>query len=878
MSKNKKTYAKAFGLKSTLYTNNDVYATEFGKGNDSLLVKKIYSNDKIENLEKSKFDIKSNNQELTISLNNGHSAQYGINNPLRNPKADILGLKPILEKEFFGKEFNDNIHIQIAYCIQDINKILSLYSYNFIYALNSLTRDRDLNENTDIIASLPKNVKFEDYKNEKANNIYNYFEKSYDYLAYYPVFSKLGFKDNKLNHDNSFKRNYNILRVFSFVRNTIAHSDKNQYNMLLTLDKDMPDDLKKLVNAECKTKINNLNNNFIKNSSKNIYIICKILGKSHKDILKDYYNFSVLKSNKNIGINIKRMRETVYSILYSNYNINIYDKKNDSFRQKINMVYDYLIYQFLLNHTAEIVEKLRASLNDTQKEVIYDEYSIKFVKEYKNKIIASNNSDKISKTISDTVKNRIEINGSLNDVKVVDANDISLFAKVIYFVSEVLNRKDQNNLITALINKFDNISTFNDILTDKLKQSPDYKDEYKIFNQACKIANDLRLVKNLTGSVVDMGNISKGLYKDALKSLGVINEDECDKILDNMLNQDEGKHQFRNFLANNIIESNKFEYVIKYLNPINAKKIIECEKLVESVLWELPDSMLQRYEATVIGNKQFNKEEAIYDLKLKLKEFDFNTLNNNKNLIITANKKVKKDDKKGLDCKAKANIEIEKIKALVNLYYTVIYLVIKNLVNINSYFILGFECFERDNRLLNKTLNISKIEECYNHVKNNIDDNSLFLVNKTINYYSKETSGKKKHICKWLIEDKKNYVDCNFNLKFVRNSIIHMNVVTNAYKYLKDFNPILDDLRQKGIPIYYELYCFVMEKYLCDKCDSIDLKNKYNNLLEKYQTYNKDMLKIILFPLAYNIPRYKNLTIRDLFYDDITRNEINNNK
>ena len=55
----------------------------------------------------------------------------------------MLGLKSELEKRFFGKNFDDNIHIQLIYNILDIEKILAVYVTNIVYALNNMLGEGD---------------------------------------------------------------------------------------------------------------------------------------------------------------------------------------------------------------------------------------------------------------------------------------------------------------------------------------------------------------------------------------------------------------------------------------------------------------------------------------------------------------------------------------------------------------------------------------------------------------------------------------------------------------------------------------------------------------------------------------------------------------
>ena len=93
---------------------------------------------------------------------------------------------------------------------------------------------------------------------------------------------------------------------------------------------------------------------------------------------------------------------------------------------------------------------------------------------------------------------------------------------------------------------------------------------------------------------------------------------------------------------------------------------------------------------------------------------------------------------------------------------------------------------------------------------------------------------------------------------------MHLNFVSNAYKYL--------DLRK--MDSYYDLYQYIVQKDLLDKVKGTnDLWELYKKDVNEYDFYSKNMTKIINLPFAYNLARYKNLTIGDLYNDNYKRNK-----
>ena len=140
--------AKACGLKQVIFKDDVLYISQFAKGNDYQIIDKIYNDDRIESTPVDHlFEMESNERKLKLTKGLLYTDDNGlpINNPLsyyKNSfqKDDYLRMKSKLEKAIFNKTFNDNIHIQIAYCILDIRKILSLYVFNIIHSINPVFR------------------------------------------------------------------------------------------------------------------------------------------------------------------------------------------------------------------------------------------------------------------------------------------------------------------------------------------------------------------------------------------------------------------------------------------------------------------------------------------------------------------------------------------------------------------------------------------------------------------------------------------------------------------------------------------------------------------------------------------------------------------
>ena len=98
-----------------------------------------------------------------------------------------------------------------------------------------------------------------------------------------------------------------------------------------------------------------------------------------------------------------------------------------------------------------------------------------------------------------------------------------------------------------------------------------------------------------------------------------------------------------------------------------------------------------------------------------------------------------------------------------------------------------------------------------------------------------------------------------------RKTIAHLNVVHKMVDYVDEI---------KGITSYYAFFCYVLQRMpVGNKNEKNALKEKYSATVKSFGTYSKDFMWLINLPFAYNLPRYKNLSNEQLFYDEEERNE-----
>ena len=826
MSNVKKTrYAKAIGVKSSFLIDGILFTTTFKNRNDFLLSNKM-ENSVIINFDNSKIVLSNDNQDLYVS-NDESKENIKINNPLKNKKSDIIKINKVYEELFFDKSYldNDNIHIQIAYNILDINKIITLYYYDIIYAFKTILRDKNVK---DFIGNIPYKISFDE--NYNVGEFLKFDRKANKRYSYFPIF-----KSSKLNNSSvkdfnkSIKEinehNYNVLRVLSFIRQSISHTNKKMTCKLFNIESKLNEDLIDFINECFNDGLYSKNESFTEYSNNNISILSQFYNNNDIKLIDRYYKFAILQEYKNIGINIYKVMDNVFEIIKSESLFNIEDKRYYTFKNKYNFLLKYFIYSFLLdNNHQKYIDELRKTINQDEKDKIYVKIANDFIfysSKFDNK---TNFYNRLANEISNTFKvSKKKYIKKANIFKY----EFSIFSKLIYFMGLFLTLKEKNEFLSSLINKFENIGSLNDTYLTISNKEVEYKKEYEeLFKNASLIADQLIKVKGLLHSKNNDKKITAIKLEDALSSL-------------NLNGKSFIKETTYKFLRKNVLCSYRFNYLIRRSNPNDFNKLIHSRNLIISILNKFPDDSLENYYENIFYKSidiKTNKDKCLNDLFLEMKKINFNYFE-------ICLKKINHHPFK---------VSYDSLKTLFDLYYEVLYLIIKNMVKINSVFIVAFECLERDYFLLYK-----------NSVFKN--SNNQKLLNIALDFYKKKNRKKYQELNKCL--DEFNQIP-NINDIFskLRNAIMHVDIIDNLVKYIDDINFSLTN--DNDLPLYYDLYVYLLERTIMD-FDIKDnyFKNKYFDLINKYKTYSEDFIRLILIPFGYNLARYKNLTNKELFYD-----------
>lgn len=863
----KKSSVKAAGMKSIFVSENKMYITSFGKGNSAVLE---YEVDKVDNNVYNQTQLSSEDSsnielcgvtKVNITFSSKHGLESGVEISTSNPthrsgesspvRWDMLGLKSELEKRFFGKTFDDNIHIQFIYNILDIEKILAVYVTNSVYALNNMLGVKGSESHDDFIGYLSTNNIYDVFidpdnsslSDDKKANVRKSLSKFNALLKT----KRLGYfgleepktKDTRVSEAYK-KRVYHMLAIVGQIRQCVFHDkssklDEDLYSFIDIIDPEYRETLDYLVDE----RFDSINKGFIQGNKVNISLLIDMMkGYEADDIIRLYYDFIVLKSQKNLGFSIKKLREK----MLDEYGFRFKDKQYDSVRSKMYKLMDFLLFcNYYRNDIAAgeaLVRKLRFSMTDDEKEGIYADEAAKLWGKFRNDFenIADHMNGDVIKELG---KADMDFDEKILDSEKKNASDLLYFSQMIYMLTYFLDGKEINDLLTTLISKFDNIKEFLKIMkSSAVDVECELTAGYKLFNDSQRITNELFIVKNIASMRKPAASAKLTMFRDALTILGIDDNITDDRISEILKLKEKGKgiHGLRNFITNNVIESSRFVYLIKYANAQKIREVAKNEKVVMFVLGGIPDTQIERYYKSCVEFPDMNSslEAKRSELARMIKNIRFDDFKNVKQ-----------------QAKGRENVAKERAKAVIGLYLTVMYLLVKNLVNVNARYVIAIHCLERDFGLYKEIIP----ELASKNLKNDyriLSQTLCELCDKSPNLFLKKNERLRK-----CVEVDINNADSSMTRKY-RNCIAHLTVVRELKEYIGDI---------RTVDSYFSIYHYVMQRCITKRENDTkqEDKIKYEDDLLKNHGYTKDFVKALNSPFGYNIPRFKNLSIEQLF-------------
>ena len=843
----KKSKVKLNGVKAVYHISPDVrVTTAFGRGNNSVLDKRI-ENGTIEELQNHS-DIDVNISRKTYSFRKKSLKKDAGQFSVPDNTNDQLGIRTELEKEIFGGNFDDNIHIQAAYAVNDIIKTLSVAANLAATAINGLDRE---NTEYDMIGFyIIPHITYQTYAGNKKPKFDEFIGrvKAQGTFSYFPdILPK--FKEES-EEESDKEKLYYLMCIVSLIRNSATHSKSSNSDTTDYIFGEFNSVNKEALTATAdnliKSKIDFINKGFSKNQKNNIYRLLKAKADTPENtarLIRRLYAFTIRKQDKNLGFSLKKLRECAIR--------SIEDMKGllgdtyDTVRSKLYTLVDFVVYSYLKYHkegkkfSEEMVDQLRAAESDKDKNIVYCQgakrlYNIKIISQTINALISDIKSD------FDQPKHGNECYQPINDgmkeaeKDFITTDQLSLFTKFIYVLCQFLDGKNINILLSSLISKFQQIEAFNgDIRKLNLNIRDDGKigydsKKYSIFEKSGQIADDLDKLRGVIKMDINDLNAYETMIKDALRVIGVDesdNESDIDRIYKGYFNQKDKKDSVAGFFRNNIINSRRFRYIIKYINPSDAYRIIQNENVRNYVLGRMNDAIIDRYACSVGVSTTQDKRKELSDILSKVKFDNFTELT-----YINP-----KDRNKGQKAK-----EREKPKAILGLYLTIVYLVVKSLVRINSQYVMAVYHLERDSRLCG------------------VSSNNNYPLSMT-NHYCDRNLLKEKHIVKLKRYQNTPQKICTD----YRNAIAHLSAVRKGVKYIGDI--------QKANS-YFGIYHYCMQKLIysangqpfAEFVRSIFGDEKELDKLRN-GSYSQAILRALNYPFGYNPARYKNLSYEKIF-------------
>lgn len=657
----------------------------------------------------------------------------------------------------------------------------------------------------------------------------------------------------------SEKEIYYILAMLSELRQCVFHDSAASRSWLYNLEKVLPAEAMQVLDGVYSQKVAALNN-FSKTSSKsNFRLLFNALhadtDAQKKQIAEDFYKFSVRKTYKNIGFSIKLLRESMLDTFAPEYK----EKSYDSVRGKLYQLVDFLIWNIYDKNEKmadALVAQLRAEVkrDRDEKSPVYDREAARLwtmireavaqTAKTLRAVTLSNNTPgsikikelALSKYDRDLVENAIDSAVDERGRRLKITDEASYFSKLIYLLTLFLDGKEINDLITTLVNSFDEIDSFCCVL-QKAKLDRGFTEGYRFFAHSAEISQELRAINSFARMTTETVQGKPCMFEDAADLLGMDTDlEEVREALEAFYNKEkmslkwtkdgqEADTGFRNFIISNVLKSSRFRYVVRYGNPKKLREVMQNEAVVKFVLNDLPEEQINRYSENILGLDAAAKEKKVSELARFLRAL---SLEDFRDVEQSAN--------------AARNARKARYQGAMSLYLNVIYQIIKNMVYINSRYTLAFAKYEHDASLLLDNW----VYDPYKTVFSDLTEDSL-------------QKGKLNRRAAKYLQTNLEHSD-NTLIRQYRNSVAHLNAVRNMNLYIGDLREITS---------YFGIYHYIMQRDLITRCQKVKMKNPvvvgYFDKVRTYRTCCKDLVKALNITFGYNLPRYKNLSIEGLF-------------
>lgn len=896
---------KAVGVKSVFVVGDDLYLATFGNGNETVLEKKITPDGKITTFPeeetftaKLKFAKTELTEATSIGISNGRIVlpEISVDNPLhttmqkntikKSAGEDMLQLKDVLENRYFDRSFNNDLHIRLIYNILDIEKILAEYTTNAVFAIDNVSGCSD-----DFLSNFSTRNQWDEFQNPEQHrehfgnkdNVICSVKKQQDLFFNFFKNNRIGYFGKAFFHAESerkivkktAKEVYHILTLIGSLRQWITHSTEGGISRLwlYQLEDALSSEYQETMNNCYNSTIYGLQKDFEKTNAPNLNFLAEILGKNASELAEPYFRFIITKEYKNLGFSIKTLREMLLDqpdLQEIRENHNVYD----SIRSKLYKMMDFvLVYAYSNERKSKadaLASNLRSAITEDAKKRVYQNEAdqlwtsyqelFKRIRGFKGAQVKEYSSQNMPIPIQKQIQNILK-----------PAEQMTCFTKLMYLLTMFLDGKEINDLLTTLINKFDNISSLLKTM-EQLELQTTFKEDYTFFQQSSCLCEEITQLKSFARMGNPISNLKEVMMVDAIQILGTEKSEQelqsmaCFFFRDkNGKKLNAGEHGMRNFIGNNVISNTRFQYLIRYGNPQKLHTLSQNETVVRFVLSRIAKNQrvqgmngknqIDRYYETCGGTNSWSvsEEEKINFLCKILTNMSYDQFQDVKqsDKIITAEEKRKK----------------ERYKAIISLYLTVLYQLIKNLVNINARYIIAFHCLERDAILyslkFNTSINLKKRYTALTEMILGYETDEKARRKDTRTIYEKAEAAKNRHLknVKWNCKTRENLENADKNaIVAFRNIVAHLWIIRDADRFITEMG---------AMKRYFDCYHYLLQRELEYILEKSNQGSKYTKKslekVQQYHSYCKDFLHMLCLPFAYCIPRYKNLSIAELF-------------
>lgn len=663
------------------------------------------------------------------------------------------------------------------------------------------------------------------YSQAKSFTLYNYFfrekrvEKAIlDKLAQDPILKTL---ERPIDPNNT---TFNYVRMLSGIRQFVVHNKQK-----IRIENNT------FVNDNVKRDVGDFYKRFFEENRKYFCVLRKVFNSD--DMMNRFYEYCVYDDKKNIGISVAKVQKNIFKILNVSQ-----DVAKENLSEYLNRL-KTLVRFVVTNHLQENPDKLKEILVCLKNKI-----------EDKDKIYNKLAEDVLS-SFDNFQKLRRSVQKYLADVEITLKVDFypkniiknqSVFLNSLYVMSKFLTVSEANEMFSRLINKYENTKSLLEIAkkANATILQNDFKSHKMLF-----IIDGSKIVEE--NPVLDSQMIENQLVQ--LRLLKGIRARECKiendfsveiKRIFNLFKTDltweecQKNDSLKAYFENEIFKSKEYQYISNFSSTEVCQKLVSNIEIVRFVVNDMlsqsnKDSKSNlRFLAKVYNNFEC-KRLAEENIKSRLDETWVDKLIEEVSSL-SLEKLSNNFDNAG-----------KNHKALVGLYLKVCYLIVKNIINQNSSYLIQIQDYENMYKIIYENPDAVYDMSIVNHFIENSQ-------NKTCRSYKQLQALLNQEYIKELISND------NFDelaIKY-RNTVVHSSLLNELISINYDFESI------KNITSYFALYQSLMQGLM-----ERTARKVWEDRYDKYfvdgneKPYSTKLCIALNIPYSYNISRFNNLVI-----------------